>query len=215
MPPFLKHSPKYHLTSYIYFKQKYFQVTVPRYRENPLITKFSMLCAEISQNCEHHHLTLYKGGMSKAYRKLCGKNILYIYVDNESGMKSQDEHKQMQNADLDTQIPSDIDILKSFLKMNDFKQVVIDNTEFSKSKYQLRIGDHIIQSGLHILTAGLEVIHKEQYLPPNSYVANYIWTKEGFKILTSSALHPAKARARADMIFALRQYSISASCSQI
>ena len=56
------------------------QVTVPKYRENSLITPFSMLCAGISQNFDHHQLTLYKGQVwgGKSYSELCDNNILSI-----------------------------------------------------------------------------------------------------------------------------------------
>ena len=56
------------------------QVTVPKYREISLITPFSMLCAGISQNFDHHQLTLYKGQVwgGKSYSELCDNNILSI-----------------------------------------------------------------------------------------------------------------------------------------
>ena len=59
------------------------QVTVPRYRENSLITQFSLLCPGISQNFHHHQLTLYKGQVlgSQSYFELCDSNILNIVYD--------------------------------------------------------------------------------------------------------------------------------------
>ena len=56
------------------------QVTVPKYRENSLITPFSMLCAGISQNFDPHQLTLNKGQVwgGKSYSELCDNNILSI-----------------------------------------------------------------------------------------------------------------------------------------
>ena len=60
----------------------YPQVTVPRYRENRLITPFSMLCAGISQNTRLHHLTVAKGHVrGKSYHKICDNNILNIAFD--------------------------------------------------------------------------------------------------------------------------------------
>ena len=67
---------------FFYFTEPifFFQVTMPRYRENRLIRPFSMLCPGISQNTKHHHLTLYKGQVwrSKSYLNLCDDNILKI-----------------------------------------------------------------------------------------------------------------------------------------
>ena len=52
---------------------------MPRYRENRLITPFSMLCAGISQNTRLHHLTVAKGHVrGKSYHKICDNNILNI-----------------------------------------------------------------------------------------------------------------------------------------
>ena len=56
---------------------------MPRYRENPLIIKSSMLCPGISPNTKHHHLTLYKGQVwrEKPYLELCDQNVLNIEYD--------------------------------------------------------------------------------------------------------------------------------------
>ena len=51
---------------------------MPRYRQNPHIIPFSMLCPGISQNSKHHQLTLYKGQVlrEKSYLELCNQNTL-------------------------------------------------------------------------------------------------------------------------------------------
>ena len=59
---------------------------VPRYRENPLITQLGLLCPGISQNSEHHHLTLIRGQVlgEKSYPELCNDNILNILYDPDT-----------------------------------------------------------------------------------------------------------------------------------
>ena len=56
---------------------------MPRYTENPLVIPFSMFCAGISQNSEHHHLTLSKGQVrtDKSYLELCDNNFIKIAYD--------------------------------------------------------------------------------------------------------------------------------------
>ena len=53
---------------------------MPRYRENPFIVKFSMLCPGKSQK---HQLTLYKGQVwrEKSYRELCNRNAINVEYD--------------------------------------------------------------------------------------------------------------------------------------
>ena len=75
---------------------------MPRYRENALIIKCSMLCPGISQNTKHHHLTLYKGQVwkEKPYLELCDHNVLSILEYSNANFNS----KLMQLAARDGEI---------------------------------------------------------------------------------------------------------------
>ena len=113
-------------------------MTVPRHRENPLIIKCSMLCAGISQNTKHHHLTLYKGQVweEKSYLELCNHNALNIVyhmwsTNFQNFLQFPQNFPIEQNGELSvppvpselgfnrdyTQIPWDSEILQSFAKL--------------------------------------------------------------------------------------------------
>ena len=108
-------------------------MTLARYRENPLIVKFSLLCPGISQNTKHHQLTLYKGQVwrEKSYLDLCNHNVLNIIYDwSVSGWPIE------QNGDLYvppvpgygfiydfSQIPWDSEMLQSFAELTNITNI--------------------------------------------------------------------------------------------
>ena len=163
---------------------------MPRYRENPLIVKFSMLCPGISQNTKHHQLTLYKGQVwrEKSYLELCNHNVLNILYDwtaNHDG----DRWPIEQNGELYvppvpgfgfiddyTLIPWDSEMLQSFAKLTHITNMTFhyyDTYEDSQEDvtYQIKVGTFVCS-----------VYHYEQCVPPSRYLPWYIWTKEGLKI---------------------------------
>ena len=172
------------------------QVSVPRYRENPLIIKCSMLCPGISQNTKHHHLTLYKGQVweEKPYLELCNHNILNIVYDWTANYDI-DSYPIEKNGELFvppvpstkgfkdglTQIAWDSEILQSFAKLTNitsmtFYNFYLDEDIVENVTYQMKLGKFKCSD------LSLRSYHHEQCVPPNTYIPWYIWTKEGFKI---------------------------------
>ena len=170
---------------------------MPRYRENPLITPFSMLCPGISQNTKHHHLTLYKGQVwgEKSYLELCNHNILNIVYDGNINYGYQEViyYGEIfyihQNGELyvppapgygfindRTQIPWDSEILQSFAWLTDITNINFYYFSQEDATYQIRV----------ILDVKCELegmrSHHEQCTPAYGYFPWYIWTKEGLKI---------------------------------
>ena len=149
---------------------------VSKYRENPLITPFSMLCPGISHSSKHNHLTFFNGQVlgKKSYLELCNNNVLNIiacggtldmdvgdsWLIEENGGVSNDASK----------IPSDREILQSFAWLTNITTMTfIDNDQ--TTPYQLFVGSFVCVA-----------IHQRQCVPPSSYKPWYIWTKEGYKI---------------------------------
>ena len=166
-------------------------MTVPRYRENPLIIPFSMLCPGISQNTKLHHLTLYKGQVwgEKSYLELCNHNRLnVVYGRSANGWDWPFE----QNGELfappipgkgftrdATQIPWDGEIMQSFTELTNITSMTFQSIAFYEDsledvRYQIKVGSYV--------SVNLDGNH-EQCVPPYTYYPYYIWTKEGLKIL--------------------------------
>ena len=164
---------------------------MPRYRENPLITPFSMLCPGISQNTKHHHLTLYKGQVwsEKSYLELCDQNVLNIaHTHNHTeplhpGDMIFGSHFSVPPVPGygfkldDTQIPWDSEILQSFAELTHITNITLHSFDTHEDSledvtYQISVGSWVC-SGAY---------YKEQCFPPYRYYPNYIWTKEGLKI---------------------------------
>ena len=157
---------------------------MPRYRENPLIIPFSMLCPGISQNTKLHHLTLYKGQVwgEKSYLERCNHNVLNIvfdptYLDGETMEQNGELYVPETDFTSDSsQIPYDSEILQSFADLTNITNMTFhsfDATEDSPEEftYQIQVGGwlcHMTQ-------------HDRQCVPPNRYYPWYIWTKDGFK----------------------------------
>ena len=167
-------------------------MTVPRYRENPLIIKSSMLCPGISQNTKHHHLTLYKGQVwrEKPYLELCDHNVLNIVYHHTANFNSdRDRWSIEQNGELSvppvpgkgfrdglTQTAWDSEILQSFTELTNITSITfhaynesVDSLE--NVTYQILVGGWMC-----------DTYHHEQCVPRHNYIPWYIWTKEGFKI---------------------------------
>ena len=169
------------------------QVTVPRFRENPLIIPFSMLCPGISQNTKLHHLTLYKGQVwgEKSYLELCNHNVLNIVYSNWGEWPIEQNGKLYVPPvpgrgfiDDFTNIPYDSEILQSFAELTNITNMTFhsfDNYEDSLEEvtYQMQVG-----------TFGCDLYgyNDKQCLPPHDYSPTYIWTKEGFKIQTKKII---------------------------
>ena len=163
---------------------------MPRYRENPLITPFSMLCPGISQNTKHHHLTLYKGQVlgEKSYLELCNHNILNIMYSQNANWDS-DRFPIEQNGELyvppvpglgfffdNSQIPWDSEMLQSFAELTN-----ITNMTF----HYYDIYEDYLEDMTYLILVGsfhCTEYHHDQCVPHTSYLPWYIWTKEGFKI---------------------------------
>ena len=158
---------------------------MPRYRENPLIIKFSMLCPGISQNTKHHHLTLYKGQVweETPYTELCNHNVLYIVYDD-------DKWPIEQNGELHVPpVPSkelfvkgnsliawDSEILESFAELTDITDITFHYYDIYE--------DYLEDMTYQILVGSFQCTeyHHDQCVPHTRYLPWYIWTKEGFKI---------------------------------
>ena len=168
-------------------------MTVPRYRENPLIIKTSMLCPGISQNTKHHHLTLYKGQVwrEKSYLELCDQNVLNVVVDFTAVNDLIVSDGLEQNGELIVQtLPGaffiggysqkvyESEILHSFAELTKitswtfhYYDMYVDSLE--GVTYQIRPGSWV---------CGIFTNHHERCVPSGYYFPWYIWTKEGNKI---------------------------------
>ena len=161
---------------------------MPRYRENPLITPFSMLCPGISQNTKHHQLTLYKGQVwrEKSYLELCNHNVLNIVYEPTFLMPNDimEENGELYVPPVpghgfikeETQIPWDSEILQSFAELTHITAITFHffdpYTDSVKNViYQIQVGFWVCRT-----------YHYEQCVPPYRYYPRYIWTKEGLKI---------------------------------
>ena len=166
------------------------QVTVPRFRENPLIIPFSMLCPGISQNTKLHHLTLYKGQVwgEKSYLELCNHNFLNILFEPRAVYRGD---IMEQNGALyvppvpgdrfikdKTMIPYDSEILQSFAELTNITNMTFHKT--MKTIYEDSLEDFTYQ--ILVGSSMCYVSHDQQCAPPQKYFPWYIWTKEGFKI---------------------------------
>ena len=164
---------------------------MPRYRENPLVIPFRMLCPGISQNSKHHQLTLYKGQVwgEKSYPELCDNNILNILYDPGT-IPNIFVDKIEQNGELFipalpgygftedlSQIPYDSEIIASFAEMTNVTYISLLSFWDERSKdvkdYQLKVGTWVCH---------VNRLHKEQCSMTKRYEKYYIWTKGGFKI---------------------------------
>ena len=156
---------------------------MPRYRENPLIIKSSMLCPGISQNTKHHHLTLYKGQVwrEKPYLELCDQNVLNVandYTTANWGLRPIERNGELYVPpvpgkglrDDETQIPWDSEILQSFAELTSITSMTFHSYEEDVT-YQIQVGSWMCS-----------VEHYKQCVSPYSHFPWYIWTKEGFKI---------------------------------
>ena len=167
------------------------QVTVPRYRENPLIKPFSMLCPGISQNSKLHHLTLYKGKVwrEKSYLELCNHNVLNIVYSSGANLLT-DRWPIEKNGKLyvppvpgwgfisdQSQIPWDSEIIQSFAELTNITNMTFHSFEnyddsLEDVTYQIKVGSWRCSV----------YYHNELCVPPYRYYPLYIWTKEGLKI---------------------------------
>ena len=159
-------------------------MTVPRFRKNPQIKPFRLLCPGISQNSKNHHLTLYRGQVweEKSYFELCKQNVLnIIYTANSTG----DLETIVKNGKLfvppvpglgfirhKTQIPWENEILQSFAELTNITYICFQC--FDKQ-------NHIIVNGRKCSNIKFNTF-EYQCAPPNRYSPLYMWTKEAFKI---------------------------------
>ena len=127
-----------------------------RYRKNPHITPFSLLCPGISRNSKNHHLSLYKGQVweKKSYFELCDNNVLKVVY----GQTAMTEDKMEQNGELYvpptpgigfitddfTQIPWNSEILQSFAEMTRITHIsFIDLKEFRTIPNRIGFGIYV------------------------------------------------------------------------
>ena len=167
----------------------YPQVTVPRYRENRLITPFSMLCAGISQNTRLHHLTVAKGHVrGKSYHKICDNNILNIAFDPYA---VQTGDIMEQNGELyvpptpgwlfrdDRAILAwESEMLQSFAELTHITNI----TFHSYDSYDESLDDVSWQVDVGNYMCINKNDHEKQCVSPYCYFPWYMWTKEGGKI---------------------------------
>ena len=163
---------------------------MPRYRENPLLIPFTMLCPGISQNTEQHQLTFFNGQIleEKSYLELCNNNvlnILYSWTSNWNIEKNPIEKigKLYVPPELGlgfiedgTQIPWDSEILQSFAELTNSTSMTFDYFD-SESIYYPENVTYQIYVG-NFKCGGF---HYEKCVPPSKYYPWYIWTKEGFQ----------------------------------
>ena len=167
---------------------------MPKYRDNPLIIPFSLLCPGISQNTKHHHLSLYKGQVwrEKSYLELCNHNMIDIVYD-KSSFYDQSVELMQQNGKLfvpplpgngfindQTRIPYDSEILQSFSELTHITHITFHPYAHEYSEYSVL--DYVTyQIDVSPLTCENDK-HPVQCVVPYRYIPWYIWTKEGFKI---------------------------------
>ena len=162
-------------------------MTVPRYRENPLIVKFSLLCPGISQNTKHHQLTLYKGQVwrEKSYLELCNHNVLNIVYETDMPNDIMEENGELYVPPVPglgfiidrSQIPWDSEMLQSFAELTNITNMTFHYSDPSTDSledvtYQIKVGSWRCSV----------YYHNELCVPPYRYYPLYIWTKEGLKI---------------------------------
>ena len=165
---------------------------MPRYRENPLVIPFSMFCAGISRNSEHHHLTLSKGQVrtDKSYLELCDNNFIKIaydtFYDHGYDMAIQADDTLYIPPPPGTgfllgktNIAHNGEIFQSFLDLCRITQYTFKHNPlaFQIGEAQLLVGpfqcnDYYIKKKGYFINC----------LPPHSHAAWYLFTKEGFKI---------------------------------
>ena len=158
---------------------------MPRYRENPFVVKFSMLCPGKSQS---HQLTLYKGQVwrEKSYLELCNRNVLNVVYD-PIALSPGDIMEQ--NGELyvppvpgwgfiidSTQIPWDSEILQSFAELTHITNITLHSFDTHEDSLE------DVTYNILFVSYGCQVLHHEQCVPPTNYYPFHIWTKEGLKI---------------------------------
>ena len=133
------------------------KVAVPRYRKNPLVTSFSMLCPGISKNSKAYQLNLFKGQVweEKSYAELCGNNILNV-VYNQRAMLTEDimnknfQVSSFKNGKLNvpptpgigfirddfTQIPWNSEILQSFSELTHSTDITVSYYAYDGNSWQ-------------------------------------------------------------------------------
>ena len=160
-------------------------MTVPRFRKNPQIKPFSLLCPGLSQNSKNHHLTLYNGHVweEKSYFELCNHNVLNIIsIRNFEG--DSNEFVNLDTGKLfvppvpglgfirqKTQIPWENEILQSFADLTNITYICF-NCFFKQN--------HIYVNGRKCSNIDSNSFDY-QCAPPNRYNPVYMWTKEAFK----------------------------------
>ena len=179
---------------------------MPGNRENPLITKFRMLCPGISQNTKHHHLTLYKykGQVwgEKSFLQLCHNNVLSIAFNPRELYSEYDymdwAHRETKYTDIDNMMENGelyvppVPRSKGFIR----EQTKIPwDGEILRSFAELTHIRHITlhpseDANLKDITYHIRVGSLKCFVDNNydqcihhSYAPLYIWTKGGFKIL--------------------------------
>ena len=176
---------------------------MPRYRENPLIIPFSMLCPGISQNTKLHNLTLYsgQGSREKSYPELCDNNILNIVYDTFYDIKY--DMVDMDNGELKippspgygfrlgyTSIPHNGEIFQSFLELCQITHFTFQYSMTAGERYlyedpdyqQLLVGPFQCNDFVMNKRINSHFGHSINCLPPHSHTAWYLFTKEDFKI---------------------------------
>ena len=174
------------------------QVTIPRYRENPLIIPFRMFCAGVSQIAKHHHLTLYKGQVwrTKSYFDLCNNNILHIAFDTFYDKNA--DMVELNNGQLyvpqspwwgflegRTSIPHNGEIFRSLLDFCHithftFKYVPMKANPNFYEDFDLLIGPLQCNDFVMNQRSDSHLGHSINCLPPHSYNAWYLFTKGAF-----------------------------------
>ena len=161
---------------------------MPRYRENRLITPFSMLCAGISQNTRLHHLTVAKGHVrGKSYIEICDNNILdivfdrtYMYYDDileQNGELYVPPTPGWLFRDDRAILAWESEMLQSFAELTHITNITFHSYDpyedsLDDVTWQVEVGSYKCEwMDNHI-----------QCVPPHNYFPWYIWTKEGFKM---------------------------------
>ena len=169
---------------------------MPRYRENPLIIKSSMLCPGISQNTKHHHLTLYKGQVwrEKPYLELCDQNMLNIAYDPYALVPVDYMVEWNGVVDVETsvpplpgqpferaesQIPFDSEMIQSFAQLTKITRIEFLSYEGYGYEDETSGFESQIRAGSFNC---IVIVHHELCVHATNYFPKYIFTKEGLKI---------------------------------
>ena len=165
-------------------------MTVPRYIENPLIIKSSMLCPGISQITKRHHLTLYKGQVwrKKPYLELCDHNVFSVaydpYWEEETAINGElnfDPYAVQWGFFLDwPRLPDYSEMIHSFAEMTNITSIIFHPFDGALESLDANGVDYHI-----VATANMcdrLVLHKEWCTPHHTYFPLYSFTKEGLKI---------------------------------